>query len=116
MSQNQKLRKIATGQTKGMINAYICEDLHIIITKNMDNGYAPAQVGCPTCDKVCNSLGFNVNQNLSHAVEFFKPTEAQIQAASLTMTKKEHATHMDYLNRGGLISREAKLPKLDDGL
>lgn len=41
MNKNELINKIKSGQTKGLVNAYICENLHIVVTKNIDDGYIP---------------------------------------------------------------------------
>jgi len=108
MSQNQTIRKIMTGQTKGMLNAYICPDLHTVITKNVDDGFIPERIACPVCKQISTSLSYNVNQNFTPTIEFFMPTLAQQQSAELSMTKEQVISHQAYLKKRGLISREYK--------
>jgi len=109
---NTKLKGVAKGQTKGFVNAYICSELHSTITTNVDNGFIPDQIVCPKCDEVALSMVYHVNQNLTPIVEFFRPSESQIQAAELSMTKEQALSHRNYLNNGGLISREVKKTNL----
>lgn len=106
MSKNETLRNIKNGVTKGMVNAYVCTELHTIVTKNRDNGHIPDKIYCPKCDAQAISLYYQVNQSLTPVVEFFKPNEAEIQAAALSMSKENFKTHDHYLKSGGLVSRE----------
>lgn len=108
MSKNETLRNIKNGHTKGMISAYVCSDLHTIVTKNVDNGHIPDKIYCPKCDNVAIHLYYQVNQKFEPVMEWFKPTEAETQSAALTMTKQQYQTHIHYLQNGGLVSREIK--------
>lgn len=112
MSKHQTARAIMRCQTKGMINAYICPNIHATITKNVDNGFIPDQIVCPKCDEPALSMVYHVNQNFTPIVEFFMPSESQIQAAELSLSKEQAASHRHYLNNGGLISREVKKTNL----
>lgn len=106
MSKHQKARQIAAGLTKGMVNAYICPDLHSVVTKNLHDGALPIEISCPQCQQPAMSMMYQVNQNLPHRIEWFRPTEAEMQAASLSMSDKQAAGHRDYvINQKGLISR-----------
>lgn len=108
MSKNETLRNIKNGQTKGMVSAYVCTELHTIITKNRDNGHIPDQIYCPKCDNVASNLYYQVNQTFEPVIEFFKPSEGEIQSAALSMNKEQFKTHEHYLKAGGLVSREIK--------
>ena len=105
MSKNQILNKIRNGLTKGMVNAYVCQDLHTIITKNDDNGHIPDKIFCPKCDKPALSMYYQVNQTFSPQVVFFKPSESETKAATLNMSKEDYQSHIQYLQSGGLVSR-----------
>lgn len=111
MSKHQTARAIMRGQTKGMINAYICPNIHVTITKNLDNGFIPERLACPDCDQISVTMMYLVNQEkFTPVIEWFKPTEGEIQAAELSMSKEHAKSHRDYVNKGGLISRPVKLP------
>lgn len=110
MSEHNKLNlakakqmAIAQGKTKGMVNAYVCPDLHVMITKNNDDGFIPEKVGCMQCGQESKSLHYDVNQNLGHAIEWFRPTEGEMAASMLTKDEAA-AGYKDYILRGGLIS------------
>lgn len=105
MSKHQLQRLIAAGKTKGMINAYICPDLHIMVTKNMDDGFIPSAVGCMTCGQESQSLHFNVNQNMGHTIEWFLQTEGEMQAEMLKMDAKKAEQYKSYVVGRGLTSR-----------
>lgn len=100
-----KQMAIAQGKTKGMVNAYVCPDLHTMITKNNDDGYIPEMVGCMQCNQESKSLHFDVNQSLGHAIEWYKPTEGEMNAAMLKMDEVKSAGYKEYILRGGLISK-----------
>lgn len=111
MNKNELINKIKSGQTKGLVNAYICENLHIVVTKNVDDGYIPTQTGCTQCDKVASSMMYQVNQNLGHSVEWFRPTEAEMQSHSLSLNPEQIKSHRDYVTKGGLVSRVSEAKK-----
>lgn len=112
MSKNQILRNIRSGKTKGYVNAYICSELHTIITKNVDDGHIPDKIYCPKCDKVAMSMYYQVNQSFYPTIEFFRPTEAETKSATLTMSKEQFEEHSRYLRGGGLVSRLIETEKL----
>jgi len=112
MSKNQILRNIRAGKTKGYVNAYVCTELHTIITKNVDDGHIPDKIYCPKCDKIAGSLYYQVNQSFSPTIEFFRPTQAETKSATLTMSKEQYNEHIQYLNSGGLVSRLIEPEKL----
>lgn len=95
------------------IDAYICQDLHTTITKVIDEGSVPPMVTCPTCHQPARSMGFHVNQNFSHTVEWYKPTQAEMDAQSLKMKKDEFDRFKEYVTKGALISRLAEPTKKD---
>lgn len=106
MSKHQTANKVRHGQTKGMINAFICPDLHCTITKNVDDGFTPQAVGCPTCGQEAESRGYNVNQQLNPVIEWFRPSEAEMQASMLSKTPKDAEAYKNYIVlQKGLISR-----------
>lgn len=111
MNKKELIEKIKKGQTKGMINAYICENLHNILTKNIDNGFIPTQIKCPQCESVASSMMYQVNQNFGHTVEWFKPTEAEMQSHSLSLTESQIQSHREYVKKGGLVSRVVEAKK-----
>jgi len=111
MNKNELINKIKSGQTKGLVNAYICENLHNILTKNIDNGFIPTQIKCPQCESVASSMMYQVNQNLGHSVEWFRPTEAEMQSHSLSLTADQIKSHRDYVTKGGLVSRVTEAKK-----
>lgn len=111
MNKNELINKIKSGQTKGLVNAYICENLHIVVTKNLNDGVIPNQISCPQCSKAANSMMYQVNQNLGHSVEWFRPTEAEMQIHSLSLTADQIKSHRDYVTKGGLVSRVAEAKK-----
>lgn len=112
MSKNQILRNIRAGKTKGYVNAYVCSELHTIITKNKDDGHIPDKIYCPKCDKVAMSMYYQVNQSFSPTIEFFRPTQAETKSATLTMSKEQFDEHTRYLRGGGLVSRLIETEKL----
>ncbi len=114
MSQHQKQQKILKGLTKDLVNAYVCSNLHFVITKNVDNGFIPQAIGCPKCKMEAFSMNYSVNQEFKPEVEWYKPTEGEIQAAELKMDAKQTASNRDYILKGGLISREVKLKSFTD--
>ncbi len=112
MSKHQIQRLIATGKTKGMINGYICPDLHIMVTKNVDDGNIPNAVGCMTCGQESTSLHYNVNQNMGHTIEWYLQTEGEMQSTMLSMDAKKANGYKEYVVNRGLTSR--LVPKIED--
>lgn len=112
MSKHQRARAIAQGLTKGFINAYVCENLHSMVTINTDAGFIPSAVACPQCGAESHSMNYLVNQNLPPVVEWFKPSEGEMQATELTMNAEQAKIFRTHILKGGLMSREYKLPKL----
>ena len=90
---------------KGLVNAYICPDLHSVVTKNIDDGFIPTEISCPQCAKPSISMMYQVNQKLPHRVEWYKPTDAEIKSQMLSMNNKQAATFKDYIAKGGLSNR-----------
>ena len=92
-------------QSENTINAYVCEDLHIIITKDVEIGVSPALIKCPICDKASKSQFYIVNQSLIPTHEFRKPKEGEIIDSKL----EQHVI------KGGLLLYPIKsqLPKLE---
>lgn len=115
MQSNTLLKKIAKGDTKGMINAYVCPDLHTMITVNIDNGHIPDRVACKICDQPAVSMMYQVNQNLNPVVEWFRPTQGEMDAAMLTMDNQTAKEHKEYIYSGHLIARERITIKKLDG-
>ena len=114
MSQHQKDRKIKSGETKGMINAYVCTNLHSMVTKNVDSGIIPQIVACPQCGTHSYSMNYKVNQGLEPQIEWFKPTAGEMQAAELVMTPVQVKDFRRDMARGVLMSRIINLEKLHD--
>jgi hypothetical protein len=106
MSKNQTANKIAQGRTKGMVNAFICPDLHSITTKNADDGIIPNQISCPQCGQTAMSMMYQVNQNLGAVVEWYRPTLSEMDASSISMTDEQFEGRKKYISNGGLLSRK----------
>lgn len=91
------------GQNK--VNAYICDNLHITVTKNIDEGVTPMFIGCPECKALCDeyeaatSRMYRVNQSIPHTHEWYKPTNIE----GLNQFEVEH------IGQGGLLLRKAGL-------
>lgn len=114
MSQHQKDRKIKSGETKGMINAYVCENLHSMVTKNLDSGIIPPIVQYPQCESKSYSMNYRVNQGLQPQIEWFKPSQGDMQAAELTMKRDQVKDFRENVARGVLMSRLISLEKLQE--
>lgn len=90
------------GQNK--VNAYICEELHITVTKNVDAGVTPMFIGCPECKKIhskhamATSRMYRVNQSIPHTHEWYKPASNE----GLNHFEIEH------VEQGGLLLRKVK--------
>lgn len=112
MSQHSKERKIESGKTKDLINAYVCENLHSMVTKNVDDGITPPIVMCPQCGTRSYSMNYKVNQGLQPQIEWFKPSVGDMQAAELTMTPMQVKDYREQMKRGVLMSRIINLDKL----
>jgi hypothetical protein len=110
MAKTNLMHAIQNGQTKGMVNAYICSNLHCLVTKNMDHGHIPERIACPKCDEMCVTMMYMVNQTFEPQVEWFKPSQNEMQASMLSMTPEDAKNHHDYIMNGGLVSRQAKHP------
>ncbi len=91
------------------IDAYVCPDLHIIITevseKAPENSKIMPRIGCPKCGQPAQSQGFNVNQSFKASVEWYRRDENEIKAAALSMEKPEYNRFLEYINKGGLLSK-----------
>jgi hypothetical protein len=90
---------------KGLINAYICPDLHSVVTKNVDEGMIPNEISCPQCAKPSISMMYQVTQTLPHRIEWFKPTDAEVKSQMLSMTDKQANAFKEYINNGGMANR-----------
>lgn len=91
------------------IDAYVCPELHVIITEISEkapvNSKIMPRIGCPQCGQPAQSQGFNVNQSFKASIEWYCPDENEIKAASLKMDKPEYNRFVEYVNKGGLLSR-----------
>jgi len=107
-----QMKGIPKGITKGFKNAYVCQNLHHVITVNTNDGFVPDRIVCPQCDTDSYSMSFLINQEFPAVIEFYKPSEAEMQAAELRMTEGQAKAHRDYINKGGLISKPIKKESL----
>lgn len=92
------------------IDAYVCPDLHIIITQIAEghNGKPPALISCPQCKQRAQSQGYNVNQNFKPMVEFYTPSTDEIKALTISMDKAEFNRFTELVNKGMMASRLIK--------
>lgn len=88
------------------IDAYICYNLHILITKVVaEDGKVPPVIACPKCGTEARSQGFHVNQNFTAVYEWYKPTQADILRITSEMQPPEANRLIDMTNKGLLLSR-----------
>jgi hypothetical protein len=59
-------------------NAYICNNLHVTVTEDVDEGVTPPYMPCPECGRRATSRMYCVNQDFDASHEWFKPNEAEI--------------------------------------
>ena len=67
-------------EKKGMINAYVCANLHASVTIHRNDGVTPMFINCPICGMQATSRMGNVNTNFKPVFEWYAPTEAEIKA------------------------------------
>lgn len=87
------------------IDAYVCPNLHIIITEQICEGKTPQRVNCMQCDENAKSLQGEVNQNFRGVIEWYKPSEKDVENILAGMEKPEANRFREIINQGGLISR-----------
>lgn len=92
---------------KGLINAYVCTELHTTITKNIDEGPIPMMIACPLtdCGKPARSMMYQVNQNFHHTIEWYSPDKAELLRMSTQYEKPAYLQMVELVQKGGLISR-----------
>jgi hypothetical protein len=97
------------------INAYVCFNLHITVTKNVDEGVTPMFIACPKCFKQAISMMYNVNQSSKPTQQWYKPTRDEIVAEAKAVTKNFNVSFLDVFNnlqdhvsKGGLLMKELK--------
>lgn len=82
----------------GMLNAYVCPNLHVMVTYDYHKGTTPYMIKCRTCGEKAISYMYRVNQNnpniLTQAIWY---TPCKEECDSLTHALAEHVTN------GGLI-------------
>ncbi len=86
------------------LNAYICEDLHITVTNDKDEGTTPFMIPCPVCNSAATSRMYKVNnknENLKPTHEWYKPEPKEWDLLS------DNA--IEHVKQGGLMLR--KIPK-----
>lgn len=115
MSKHQFLNRMAQGKMKGMINAYVCPELHTTITKNVDDGFIPSEIGCLQCQQPARTMQFQVNQSFKPIAEWYMPSKAEQQAYCLGLKKDEADRYLAHIRKGGLMSRSVtNTPKFDE--
>lgn len=103
-------------EKKGMKDAYICNNLHYVITLHKDDGTTPMFMNCPICKERATSRMGQVNQNLPATYEWFKPTPAELDAEIKKFIEQNKFTdkkqieqvtagYKDHVGRGGLLLR-----------
>lgn len=104
------------------INAYICNDLHVTITKDVDKGTTPMFISCPTCGERATSRMYSVNQSFTPEHEWYKPTDADVEKEvdqllandkddSLPAKKILMSSYNDHVKNGGLLMRKIEHEK-----
>lgn len=96
---------------KPKIDAYVCPNLHIVITEQTCEGKTPERVNCMQCDAIAKSLHWEVNQDFRGMVEWYKPTPKEVEDILAGMSKPEANRFREIINQNGLISRPKVLPK-----
>lgn len=86
--------------TKGTKNAYVCDDLHITVTVDKDEGTTPFAIQCthPGCEYMAMSRMGRVSQDKQATHEFYRETDEAAAAAG--------GYWQDHHNNGGLFMRE----------
>ena len=86
------------------VNAYVCDNLHITVTKDVDRGVTPMFIGCPECKTLykkhlmASSRMYRVNQSAPHTHEWYRPASNE----GLSQFEIEH------VEQGGLLLRKIK--------
>lgn len=79
------------------INAYICPELHITVTKDEnEEGVTPFVIVCPKCQKHARSQMHVVNQSLKPTHEWYIPNNYDGLGYH----------EIEYVKSGGLLLRE----------
>lgn len=89
-----------------IIDAYICPDLHVLITRRIgDKGRPPAIVKCTQCNQAAQSQGYNINQALKPMVEWYIPDANELKTLTLNMDTAEFNRFTELVAKGMMISR-----------
>jgi len=98
-------------KSKPKKDAYICPELHATITEKVDEGMVPAIIICPICMQkdgkraMARSLGYQVNQNMNAAIEWYKPDQAQLLEITSSLDAKGAEQTIEAVKKGHLMSR-----------
>lgn len=93
------------------IDAYVCPELHILLTEKVDEGKQPMRISCIQCGQPAISLAYNVNQNFVATMEWYRPTEAEMQIEMLKMKTPEFNRFKEFIIKGGLLARPKQVLK-----
>lgn len=97
----------------GKINVYCCELGHQTVTVDRQPGVTPFLISCPACKKTgitteAHSAMYKCDQSLKPTHEFYRPTPAELEEMSKTMSTDEYLDELQHLDKGGLSFREIK--------
>lgn len=95
---------------KPLIDAYVCPNLHIMITEQICEGNTPQATNCLQCDQHAHSMRHRVNQEFRGIIEWYEPTPKEVQNILEGMDKAQQNRFKDIIQKGGLISRPKKMP------
>lgn len=89
-------------------NAYVCPNLHITKTVQIDDGSTPLVLKCQVCKTPAKSMMGMVNPNIEADYEWYKPSDIVLN----TLGPAERA----HINKGGLFLRKIEKKKVKDPL
>lgn len=68
------------GEAAGRINAYVCRNLHAIVTRNREAGVTPMFTSCPLCHTAMASRMYQVAGDLEPTHEWYLAKEEDLRA------------------------------------
>lgn len=92
-------------------NAYVCNELHFVVTVDTIPGTTSMFINCPHCEKegkhaMAQSRMYNVNQSFNATHEWYKPAVADWQRLKVDITNKGVIEAMElHVQKGGLLLR-----------
>jgi hypothetical protein len=99
-----------SGEAAGRINAYVCHNLHAIVTENHDAGVTPMFTTCPLCSTAMASRMYQVAEDLEPTHQWYRAKEEDLLALEFRAVAKGasdgiRAAIRQHARNGGLFLR-----------